>query len=210
MKYKKYIANIFLAALLALIGTAQAYAVGLGFSFGAGTEEWEDDLEHQGDREISNVGFLVDTAVARNKIFNYRFTFLKEDNKADSGLLKLDMEGYAMTHDFGFGVLRTKHVRLWVGPQLKASFYDDLYSNNLGRKVSGDVFGFGIGPVMGVNVHLPQVVTFSFSAVYYIISGYSGDYDQDGDGTVFFDDHSVDAESNGLALTASLIFRINE
>jgi hypothetical protein len=144
----------------------------------------------------------VDTAVARNKTFNYRFTLMQEENNADSGLVELDMEGLAMTHDFGFAVLRNKTVRLWLGPQLKAAFYEDLTVN--GTDIGGDAVGFGIGPVVGVNVHLPQVVSFSFTAAYHLISGYAGNYDDT------FSDEDLDADSNGLYMNASLIFRIDD
>ena len=168
------------------------------------SEEWENDILNNGDRDVSNVGFVVDTAVARNKVFNYRFTFLKEENNADGG--RLDMQGYAMTHDFGFGVVRTKNVRLWLGPQLKGSYYDDITLNS-GGTTTGDVVGFGVGPVIGLNVNLPQVVSFSFTAAYHIIGFYTGDSYYDSSGNYY---DTVDSDSTGLYLTLGLIFRINE
>jgi hypothetical protein len=199
MPYRKTIlhsvATLFLTTL-----AYQSHAVGLGFSIGTGSEKWEQDRVHVGDRDIRNMGFIVDTAVARDKLFNYRFTFLKEENNAtDAG--RLDMDGYAMTHDFGFGVIRSKQIRLWLGPQLKGSFYDDLYINSTNTRISDDVIGFGFGPVLGLNVHVPQVVSFSFTAAYHMFSAYSGDY-ASGD--------SLDADSTGLYFNAALIFRINE
>jgi hypothetical protein len=190
--------------MLTLSGATQVYAVGLGFSVGTGTEEWENDTLNNGDRDISNVGFVVDTAVARNKVFNYRFTFLKEENNADGG--RLDMQGYSMTHDFGFGVVRTRNIRFWLGPELRTSYYDDLTLTN-GTSVSGDVIGFNVGPAVGLNVNLPQVVSFSFAAAYHIIGFYSGDSNYSSSNGYYQD---VDADSNGLYLTIGLIFRINE
>ena len=198
MKHNKLLANFALAFLLSLIAT-QSYAVGLGFSFGAGSEEWEEDRVQLGDRDVRNMGFVIDTAVARDKIFNYRFSLLKEENNSSNA--GLDMDGYSMTLDFGFGVLRTKQVRLWLGPQFKGSLYRDVYvgSNNTG--LVDDVIGFGFGPVIGLNVHLPQVMSFSFTAAYHFMSTYSGDYINGG---------TFDADSTGLYFNAALIFRINE
>jgi hypothetical protein len=206
MKYQLQLARIFFAMSLIFFCTSHAQAVGLGFSVGTGSEEWENDVYNNGNREVSNVGFVVDTAVARNKVFNYRFTFLKEENNADGG--NLDMQGYAMTHDFGFGVVRTKNVRLWLGPELKASYYEDLTQNN-GRTTTGDVVGFGAGPVIGLNVNLPQVVSFTFTAAYHIIGFYAGgDSYYDSNTGTYVD--TVDADSNGLYLNIGVIFRINE
>ena len=203
MSYKNHISKIIFAMLLASWGIPQAHAVGLGFSFGTGNEEWEKDRVNAGDRNVSNMGFVLDTAVRRNRVFNYRFSFLKEKNDADGN--GINMEGYTTVHDFGFGVLRERNVRLWLGPQLRASYYEDIYLNS--RSVPGDVVGFTVGPVIGVNVNMPQVVSFSFTAAYHILGGYAGDYN-DTNSNIYYTD--VDVDSNGLYLTAALIFRINE
>lgn len=202
MKQQKIIYKIILVVLLLACGMGQTYASGLGFSFGIGKEKWEQDRENLGDRNINNVGFVVDNAVARNSVFNYRFTFSQEENNADGG--NLDMEGYSMTHDFGFGIYRNKHVRLWLGPEIRATYYKDLYLTNTNTPISGDIFGFSAGPVFGVNVNLPEVVSFTFTAAYHVIGKYNGDYSGGG----FSDDITVD--STGLYLTAGLIFRIQE
>jgi hypothetical protein len=201
MKYQIRFSQIILVVVLAIFWTTQVHATGLGFTVGVGDEEWENDALNSGDRDISNVGFVVDTAVARSEVFNYRFTFLKEENNASGG--RLDMRGYAMTHDFGFAVYRNKLVRLWLGPELKASYYEDLTLSN-GADVSGDVLGLSAGPAIGVNINLPQVVSFSFSAAYHLIGSYAGNSSSNNS------TQDVDADSNGLYFTLGLIFRINE
>ena len=205
MKHSFLFLKIISSATLILFYSAQAHAVGLGFSVGMGDEDWDNDRYYSGSRDVSNVGFVIDTAVRRNKLFNYRFTFLKEENNADGG--RLDMQGYAMTHDFGFGVVRTKNIRLWVGPELKGSYYKDLTFND-GAYVDGDVYGFGVGPVIGLNVNLPQVVTFSFSAAYYIIGFYSSNFNNYSNNGNYYED--LDVDSSGLYLSLGLIFRVNE
>ena len=198
MKCNSLTHKIILATLIT-VSASPCYAVGLGFSFGAGSEEWEQQRVNIGDRDVRNVGFVVDTAVARDKIFNYRFSFLKEENNAaDSG--KLDMEGYAMVHDFGFAVLQTKNIRLWLGPQLKTAYYKDVYVSSTNTSVATNVAGYGFGPVFGVNVHLPQVVSFSFTAAYHFISHYS-------DSSVYDD---LNTDSSGLHFNAALLFRFHE
>lgn len=209
MKYQNKISNIIFAVLCVLIGTTQAHAVGLGFSVGTGSETWSNDSGYNGDRDISNVGFLFDTAVSRKKIFNYRLMLMKEKNTANGG--GVDLEGYATIHDFGFAVLNTKQVRLWLGPELKAGYYSNVSLSNSIYTVNGDAAGFGFGPAIGVNVNLPRVVSFSVTAAYYILGNYNGSFDNyvaNSSNSVY--SGSFDVDSEGLYLTASIIFRIHE
>lgn len=202
MKYKKPILKAKFATLAIVFSTAQAHAFGLGFSAGTGTETWENSDGYDGDRDVSNVGFLLDTGVSTDKVYNYRFTLMKEENSANGGTL--DLKGYATTHDFCFSLLNTKQMRVWVGPELKAAYYKDLSLNNSSASISGHATGIGVGPAVGVNVHMPRVVTFSLTASYYLLSAYSGDFDK---GVV---NNSFDVDSHGLYINASVIFRTNE
>ena len=209
MNYRKQLSKVILAAIIGIVGTTQAHAVGLGFSVGTGSETWSNDIGYNGDRDVTNFGFLVDTAVSRNKTFSYRFTFMKEKNTAKGS--GVDLEGYATIHDFGFAVLNTKEVRLWLGPELKAGIYKNVSFSDSNIDFNGDASGFGVGPAIGVNVNLPRVVSFSFTAAYYFLSAYSGNYDNYGtNSTNGYYSGSFDVDSNGLYLTASIIFRIHE
>ncbi|WP_455205917.1 hypothetical protein [Kaarinaea lacus] len=200
MKQKQ---SLFLMIGMALcFWASNSFALGLGLAVGKGTEEWEDNDTsfYDGDREVSNIGFVLDTAVAKNKVFNYRLTLMSEENKIDTGG-RVNLKGYAMTHDFGFGVFRNKHVRLWLGPQLKGAYYEEM-TNSSGLEI-GDAVGFGLSAVAGVNVHLPKVVSFGFTAGYQVVGAYAGSYDSD-----FVDD--LDVNSSGPFFSASLIFRIDD
>jgi hypothetical protein len=204
-----------LIALFFAICSSQAHAVGMGFSTGIGYENWEDDegVTYRGDRQVNNVGFVLDTRVRRDRLFGYRFRFLWEKN--DGG--RMDMQGWSITHDFTFGLVRSETMRFWVGPRLKTTFYNKL-TLNTGEQIEadtgwfsdnrlGDVWGFGVGPVMGINIHLPETVTFSFTAAL-ISSTYNGDTDYRTTDGKQYDDLHVD--STGLYLTAGIILRINE
>ncbi len=199
-----------IAFLLSLLWVPGSYAIGLGMSLGTGTEDWNNDRKHPDDREISNYGFILDTAVAKDRLFNYRLAFQFEKNQAkDRGL---DMKGIATTHDFGFGVLRNKAVRMWIGPQLRVAYYRDLSPNGpSGVEYDGSALGVGVGPVIGLNLHFPKVVTLSASASYIMLGRYAGDYgidDVNTGGRVGNND--VDADFNGLFANISIIFRIND
>lgn len=203
----------FILALFLTFCFSNSFAIGLGLSSGSGSEEWDDnDLSqyHDGDREVSNFGFVLDTNTAKNRVFNYRFSLLAEENTADGGFDFLDMEGIAMTHDFGFSVFRNKVVRLWLGPQLKVGFYGDLSTDSSNTELDGDVVGFNFGPAFGVNIHLPKVVTFSLTYSYYIIGFYGGEYDVSNSFFGYVDTYDVDTDSTGSVLTASILFRIRD
>jgi hypothetical protein len=215
MKHALQFSKIAFAAILFLFCSSQAYAVGLGFSAGIGSEKWKDDEEfnYRGDRQVTNGGFVLDTHVRRNKLFGYRLTILKENN--DGG--KLDMRGWATTHDFTFGLVRTNSLRFWVGPELKTTFYNKLTLNTSEEVVFasdwfskgglGDVWGFGVGPAIGLNIHLPETLTFTFTAAV-LASNYNGDTDYSTTSGKQYGDLHVD--STGLYLTAGFILRINE
>ena len=181
--------------------SVNSYATGLGFSFGNASEDW-DDVSTVENRNLSSFGFVVDTTVADDQVFNYRFSLLKEENNSDGN--GLNMDGITMLHNFGFGVLRNKYVRLWLGPELRAAFYDDLSIVQNGNRVQvvGDVWGYGIGIAMGANFHLPEVASIGISASYYVFNDYTGDY-----GSTSTD---LDIDSSGLYLNLTVLFRVND
>ena len=105
--------------------TTEASALGIGFyyEYGGGSTDWTMDYDEgyhngsyhddwsedfDGDKTRSALGFILDTTVARDMLFNYRFQIGYETWKDEvDGFDTFDMEGITMTHDFGFGVLRT-------------------------------------------------------------------------------------------------------
>lgn len=212
MKTNNYMSGGVIAAILTLFSSG-VFALGLGVTSGSGTEEWTDTSDStyyniyndDGDRKISNFGFVLDTNVARDRTFNYRFSLMTEDNDADG--TGLNMSGISMTHDWGFALFRNRNVRLWMGPRLRIAVYDEFEQNGWTAD-DGGLLTFGLGPVIGINVHLPKVVTFSLTAAY--LSGfYSGDYDLTPSyGSTINED--VEVDSDGVYLNASLIFRIRD
>ncbi len=212
MENKNYYKLTF--ALLLIFYTSSSFAFGIGVTAGRGSETWEDNsvvnYANEGNREISNFGVVMDTTVARNRLFNYRFSLVKEDNDADpSAFDRINASGITMVHDFGFAAFRNRYVRLWLGPELRAAFYGDITPSKSipGTDTSGGAVGFGLGAVVGVNVHMPKLVTFSFTAGYHLLSAYVGEYDLTSS-TFFESTQDVDVDSNGTYFNASIIFRL--
>ena len=120
-----------LVLLLLTLSGGRAFALGLGFygTVQGGSGSWE--LENQsgftfydddGDTERFGIGFTLDTAVARNKLFNYRLNIGPERFDIDfdnSGGATAELYGLAADNTFGFGVMRTEKVRLWAGPRVR-------------------------------------------------------------------------------------------
>ena len=206
MNYKNKLYSVVMA-LACTLWASNVFAFGMGVAVMKGSETWEDDLDgHNGDRDSSSFGLVLDTAIAKDSLFNYRLTIATEDNEPSDGS-GLNLEGIAFTHDFGFAVYRNQYVRLWLGPELKFGFYDTVLNDGTGRDADGGAIGWGFGPVFGVNVHVPKVVTFSASLGYHFVGFYADEYDiyQNGSYQGFRD---IDADYTGATyLNLSLLFR---
>ena len=186
---------LLLLSIFGLLSGGQVYAIGLGFTSGSADEEWTNSTGTSGaqTREVTNSGFILDTATASNRVFNYRLSLLSEENKNSA---TGSFSGFTMTHDFGFALIKNRIFRLWFGPRLNFAFLDNdnANANNSGR------LGILYGPVVGVNIHLPRVVTFSITA-----GELRGTYEGE---CVGFDCSSNDEESDTTFMNLSVIFRL--
>lgn len=149
---------------LVFLGSSNALAIGLGLygSYSGGSETWEGvdtKISYNKDTTCKGFGFLLDTTVARDSLFNYQLNigYLQNEVNPNMGTLS----GGSISHDFGFGVLRTPDVRLWLGPELKISYVSGSQSSIDYYKLD-----FGIGPVVGLNVHLGELVTLALKGGY--------------------------------------------
>jgi hypothetical protein len=187
-----------------------ADALGLGgyINFSSGTSTWTADdgnseWDIDSDRKITDLGFVLDTAVARDTLFNYRLQLgyenWEDDNAAGE---KLDLTGFVMTHDFGFGVLRTPNVRLWLGPEVKLAFVTGSPDGSPDFDVS--LFDFGIGPVIGANFNIGSTVTLAVKTGY-LFEGFAGVGRQSS-----FDDITYTGRASEIFINFAILFRIND
>lgn len=203
-----------------IMGIPDAGAVGLGlygnFSQGTMSATAEgsyngNDYNHDFDSNISGfgVGFVIDSCVARKSLFNYRLQigYEKLTHSVDmeqGGDSDLDLAGFAFTQDFGFGIVKTSFMRLWLGPELRIAYgmgdYDDR------SDWQAFLLDFGIGPALGANFHLgPSPVTLAVK-VSYLFEGYIGASIYDGPAD--FDDEVLSGSGSSLYVTFSVLFRI--
>lgn len=185
----KTIKSLFAAlALLCFFGLPDAYAVGLGLygSTGGGTADWSPDTgaDFRKSSEHLSYGFALDTAPASDNLFNYNLnvgydTFSNKNTKHSNAWEKTDLDGFLMSHNFGFGGLITPSTRLWFGPELRIEWLEGAPSNFSDFKIR--LFGFGFGPVIGLNFNIGERLTGVFKVGYQNMQyhGYGrGRYDQ--------------------------------
>jgi hypothetical protein len=193
-------------SLVCMFGISSVSALGLGayYNLGWGDGEIEfdydddyyyddDEIDFETDHKTRAIGFVLDTNVARDSLFNYRLNLSLDEMEFDGGS---DADGYVMDHTFGFGVLRNQNVRLWIGPQINLSYYDE---DDL------DIFGLGFGPAIGVNIHAGDKISFTVTSgyKYNFLFGSDGDDDYD-------DDEDFTGYEGQYYINFGVLFRIND
>lgn len=233
---------VFMFVTLGLVTNAAAIGFGMYYNTMSGSSDWDvdsdiggdfmdydDSDDWDGDEETTSFGFVFDTNLARNELFNYRFELGLENSDVDLDIEfgDIDTEGTAelsglvMTHDFGFGVFRTKDVRIWIGPEVKLSFLSgeiDVDGARL-RDVDCDVniFKFGLGPVAGLNFNIDPQLSLSIK-VGVLLQNMTGEGDVDITAYDFLGnevghpsgDQEYEASDTYFFINFSIFYRMND
>jgi hypothetical protein len=171
---------VFLVACI--FGLSNANAAGFGFygTGGLGTADWSGDY----DSRISNfrkdtnhlgLGLALDTAPARDNLFNYHMNigYDRFSNRGGGAWGEADFEGVLLSNNFGFGALINPTTRLWFGPELRLEWAEGSPKQYPDYKIN--LFGVGIGPVLGLNFNIGQkhtiVVKAGFQYLHYYGEG---------------------------------------
>ncbi len=156
-------------SLLGQAGIASAIGYGLSLKYGQseGTLSEVDDEFADIDLMVRGfeVGFILDTNLARNRLFNYRVVGGFEYGAADwSGVESFSLYGGSITNTFGFGVWRSRLFRLYIGPDLRLS----ATTGSPGIAVDTDTaqVDIAVGASIGLNIHLGSI-SLSTSVAYY-------------------------------------------
>ncbi len=164
-----------LSLLLAMPMVASAAGMGIYVPLSVGdsistTNDWDGytrDLEFD-----PGVGFglTFDSNIGKDKLLNYRLGLEYSSasvNSVNGNAYAGDTEylRYNMVHTFGFGVLRTKMIRLWVGPRINIAYnvYDNPAVNSFYTESNIEL---GIAPAVGVNLNLGRLVSLGFDVDY--------------------------------------------
>lgn len=174
---KKTVYVLFAVLVVAcFINIPQAHAVGLGLygAGGWGNVDWSPDDHDRFRKRAQHLGYglALDTAPDSNKLFNYNLNigYEKFSNKNGNAWGEADLEGVVMSHTFGFGGLITPNIRLWFGPELRASWSEG--SPTTFPNYTMRVFGVGVGPALGVNFNVGERLTFVLKGGYQYLSYY--------------------------------------
>lgn len=213
MRRTLWTASVGLLSLLLAAPPARAVGLGLYGGGGGGSMTWTidpddgSDFDEDADTSHGTFGFVLDTAVSTNSVFNYRLNvgadrFVSEFD--DFGPDDWELSGIVIDNAFGFAIVRNRAVRLWVGPQLRIAWYE---GHPEGREDDEDiqVAAFGLGPVLGLNLNLGPVVTLALDGGFRWV-GYGGEWDDDAT------DWTADLSgTEGMVfLNASVLFRLGE
>ncbi|MEN8136538.1 MAG: hypothetical protein ABFS18_13535 [Thermodesulfobacteriota bacterium] len=209
----KKIFIIAFALIVISLATTSAHASGLGvyLSSGFGDSDietgpwWSVTDTHDSDLELLSGGLVFDTNLSKNRLFNYRMelgrgTYTWQDFPAG---METELNQTVMTHDFGFGILRNKAVRLWLGPEIRISRTNDEVDG-----IEYDMTGFGVGLALGLNINLPGSVTIGLKTSL-MDQVMNGDFTYDDPVTGLTTD-DISTDDYVTLVTAALIFRFGE
>lgn len=158
--------------------SVKAYALGIGssVSYGYSTSSTLFD-ENKYYAHRYSMAFILDTAVAMDKIFNYRLHIgagyghgkIKFYGGDPDEWLDLSATHYEKSNNlsfydiscfstFGFGIVRKEDVRFWIGPQIGLNFSDTI------KYYQYEALTLSLGPVLGLNVNSGDHFTWFFDA----------------------------------------------
>ena len=124
----------FLLLLVLMLVSTQAMAVGIGLYGGVGKASnsmvRDNDLASPDESHmLAGLGFVLDTAVAKNQLLNYRLNvgFEKWNWGVDSfdNIINAEPFRLAIYNTFGFGIIKTRPIRFWLGPQAGLTFFTE-------------------------------------------------------------------------------------
>jgi len=211
MKNKYCIYLLFIIYTIMNSMTAWALGIGVYFSGGYSYDKWETSTFHNSqkfsleylNKVIYGGGIILDTCAAKNEIFNYRLNvgierynidpykktkpydhIMKNDIDNLITLKNVKIQRLGIINTFGFGILKRKNFRLWIGPQLGLRyFWGSSHHLNIGFMYimyppnpgiyffpyRGDLdfnnlFGIDIGAAIGCNFNFGKLLTASVEA----------------------------------------------
>lgn len=201
------------ALLGLLIVTNTSFATGLGIqipSIGSGTANYTvegdyEDSDYEMDLSHIGIGFVLDTRVANPGVFNYRMNINYETvDLGNEDQWKDGFNSFSIDNTFGFAVLQTTVVRMWIGPQIRIAYmrfsHDDY-------PVDVNLIGLALAPVLGANFNLGRVVSLC-PELGYRFSFYGGSMSWDSEYDI--DDRAWTMNNREFFLRFNILFRIND
>jgi hypothetical protein len=136
-----------------------ATGIGLYGTGGVGASTWTYEGEKMSTTDyFGGGGLIIDTAAAKDTLFNYRFTFGYEQyflRDPETDTTGKPINRFSISNTFGFGLWRAQNVRFWLGPRVGLHY---LY-----KKDSATVLMFFPWPT-GIII-LPMRVSMDLKAI---------------------------------------------
>lgn len=169
-----YLIIIFIIFTFYIVHTAPLYAYGVGFYT---TGKVGVQYPGIGANYGIGCGFVYDSAVASNERFNYRLNAGYENciSTTSPPFYGNFMHRVTLSNTFGFALFSSRYVRVWMGPQIELAcqFAERTWTSNAGtvpglsymektthtKSTHGQ---FGIGGILGINVHAGELFTLGF------------------------------------------------
>jgi hypothetical protein len=192
---------LWIAVLMLFAASASAAGYGgyLGYAHSDGSVDFFGvDVDH--DNDMVDFGFVLDTNLARDRLFNFRLNvglqIGERTYKGPGGSFPEETVGFTVNSAFGFGIVRTPTLRLWLGPAIRVSVdgctdcsgYDSTF------------VAVGAGPELGLNFNIGDHLTISPTLGYQYM--YGADV-LDGGGV----DEIFDGGQHHVSLLFSIMFR---
>ena len=215
---------IILIMLVFFFTPVTSFAVGLGIqipAYGSGDAHYkveytyrdyygyDEDISSEHDMDISHfgIGFVLDTKVANPGVFNYRLNINYENvNLGNEDQWKDGFNSFSIDNTFGFAVLQSSVVRLWIGPQIRLAY---MHFSHDDYNVSVNIFGIAFGPVLGANFNLGSVVSLC-PELGYRLSFYGGSFDFDEEMSDNYNDGTWTMDNKEFFLRFNILFRISD
>ena len=173
--------KLFIFSLFSL--SLQAAGLGIYMLNVVNESTYEDASEGTGPDYGYSPGFGLsfDTNLGKNKVFGYRLNFeyykasgtdyYRPFDSRDDIKIKYDVAKrvFSMVNILHFGLYRSEHVRLWIGPALA------LHNEDSNERDDYDTYTYSemnidVGPAIGLNYNINEDFSLSLDANYGILS----------------------------------------
>jgi len=217
---KKIFLCLIMMASVMLVFSTSARAAGIGgYGFFSYTDLYLEDYDTNSDNYCFGGGFVFDTNLSQDRLFNYRLNVglgwvaIQPDSKYDDLVDAPGGVAFEIINTFGFGIVRTSTLRLWLGPQIGFR-YVNIDTQIQGNAYYGesdfdiDRYIFICGAVVGLNINLEQNFTIGVDGGFRFNSGitygrFVSDYD-------YYETDAYTTYGPEGYFNVSFMFRFNE
>ncbi|MFH0976943.1 MAG: hypothetical protein V1874_14265 [Spirochaetota bacterium] len=173
------IAGVAAASIMLLSSPVKAIGLGVYLTGSVSHYNWtyqnydysytDEEISHKSNGYKAGGGFILDTALAYDRLFNYRLNlggaYIKLYN--DSGVPDLKGTEFHCYNSFGFGVYRSEDIRVWAGPQIGFGMMEaeyDMQTSGVYEYNSFWTVFFSIGAIAGINYNYDNRLSLCFDA----------------------------------------------